>query len=120
MNGFWAVEPHKDQCFHKHALMYVNKKHYDELVILINKHFRHSENAVRIEEIDAKKSKATSYVMKYLTKSFNLEFELKGGVLNVDKLEISNHKKLEQFKHCGLCVDMQCSALRIRFHCGES
>ena len=94
MNGFWAVEPHKDQCFHKHALMYVNKKHYDELVILINKHFRHSENAVRIEEIDAKKSKTTSYVMKYLTKSFNLEFELKGGVLNVDKLEISNHKKV--------------------------
>ena len=67
MNGFWAVEPHKDQCFHKHALMYVNKKHFDELVILINKHFRHSENAVRIEEIDTKKSKATSYVMKYLT-----------------------------------------------------
>lgn len=32
--------------------------------------------------------------MKYLTKSFNLEFELKGGVLNVDKLEISNHKKV--------------------------
>ena len=94
MNGFWAVEPHKDQCFHKHALMYVNKKHYDELVILINKHFRHSENAVRIEEIDTKKSKATSYVMKYLTKSFNMDFELKGGVLNVDKLEISNHKKV--------------------------
>lgn len=94
MNGFWAVEPHKDQCFHKHALMYVNKKHYDELVILINKHFRHSENAVRIEEIDTKKSKATSYVMKYLTKSFNMDFELKGGVLNIDKLEISNHKKV--------------------------
>ncbi len=94
MNGFWAVEPHKDQCFHKHALMYVNKKHYDELVILINKHFRHSENAVRIEEIDTKKSKATSYVMKYLTKSFNMDFELKSGVLNVDKLEISNHKKV--------------------------
>lgn len=94
MNGFWAVEPHKDQCFHKHALMYVNKKHYDELVILINKHFRHSENAVRIEEIDTKKSKATSYVMKYLTKSFNMDFELKDGVLNVDKLEISNHKKV--------------------------
>ena len=94
MNGFWAVEPHKDQCFHKHALMYVNKKHYDELVILINKHFRHSENAVRIEEIDTKKSKATSYVMKYLTKSFNMDFELKDGVLNIDKLEISNHKKV--------------------------
>ncbi|EPG6645233.1 TPA: replication endonuclease [Pseudomonas aeruginosa] len=94
MNGFWAVEPHKDQCFHKHALMYVNKKHYDELVILINKHFRHSENAVKIEEIDTKKSKATSYVMKYLTKSFNMDFELKGGVLNVDKLEINNHKKV--------------------------
>ncbi|KMN17493.1 MULTISPECIES: replication endonuclease [Pseudomonas] len=94
MNGFWAVEPHKDQCFHKHALMYVNKKHYDELVILINKHFRHSENAVRIEEIDTKKSKATSYVMKYLTKSFNMDFELKDGVLNMDKLEISNHKKV--------------------------
>ncbi|HCE6885758.1 TPA: replication endonuclease [Pseudomonas aeruginosa] len=94
MNGFWAVEPHKDQCFHKHALMYVNKKHYDELAILINKHFRHSENAVRIEEIDTKKSKATSYVMKYLTKSFNMDFELKDGVLNIDKLEISNHKKV--------------------------
>ncbi|WP_346098368.1 replication endonuclease, partial [Pseudomonas veronii] len=94
MNGFWAVEPHKDQCFHKHALMYVNRKHYDELVILINKHFRHSENAVRIEEIDTKKSKATSYVMKYLTKSFNMDFELKDGVLNIDKLEISNHKKV--------------------------
>ena len=94
MNGFWAVEPHKDQCFHKHALMYVNKKHFDELVILINKHFRHSENAVRIEEIDTKKSKATSYVMKYLTKSFNMDFELKDGVLNVDKLEVSNHKKV--------------------------
>ena len=94
MNGFWAVEPHKDQCFHKHALMYVNKKHFDELIVLINKHFRHSENAVRIEEIDTKKSKATSYVMKYLTKSFNMDFELKGGVLNVDKLEISNHKKV--------------------------
>ena len=94
MNGFWAVEPHKDQCFHMHALMYVNRKHYDELVILINKHFRHSENAVRIEEIDTKKSKATSYVMKYLTKSFNMDFELKDGVLNIDKLEISNHKKV--------------------------
>lgn len=94
MNGFWAVEPHKDQCFHKHALMYVNKKHHDELVILINKHFKHSENAVRIEEIDTKKSKATSYVMKYLTKSFNMDFELKDGVLNMDKLEISNHKKV--------------------------
>lgn len=94
MNGFWAVEPHKDQCFHKHALMYVNKKHHDELVNLINKHFRHSENAVRIEEIDTKKSKATSYVMKYLTKSFNMDFELKDGVLNVDKLEVTNHKKV--------------------------
>ena len=94
MNGFWAVEPHKDQCFHKHALMYVNRKHYDELVILVNKHFRHSENAVRIEEIDTKKSKATSYVMKYLTKSFSMDFELKDGVLNIDKLEISNHKKV--------------------------
>ena len=32
--------------------------------------------------------------MKYLTKSFNMDFELKGGVLNIDKLEISNHKKV--------------------------
>jgi len=74
--------------------MYVNKKHFDGLIVLINKHFKHSENAVRIEEIDTKKSKATSYVMKYLTKSFNMDFELKGGVLNIDKLEISNHKKV--------------------------
>lgn len=94
LSGFWAVEPHKDQCFHKHALMYVKKDQYDKLVDLINKHFKHSENAVRIEEIDTKKSKATSYVMKYLTKSFDMDFKLKDGVLNVDALDVSNHRKV--------------------------
>lgn len=94
LSGFWAVEPHKDQCFHKHALMYVKKEHYESLVSLINKHFKHSENAVRIEEIDTKKSKATSYVMKYLTKSFDMDFKLKDGVLNIDALNISNHKRV--------------------------
>lgn len=67
---------------------------YDRLVDLINKHFKHSENAVRIEEIDTKKSKATSYVMKYLTKSFDMDFKLKDGVLNVDALDVSNHRKV--------------------------
>jgi|GEM_PF-2233591 len=94
LSGFWSVEPHKDQCFHRHALMYVSKQQLDKLIELINKHFKHSENAVRIEEIDTKKSKATSYVMKYLTKSFDMEFQLKGGILNMDKMDVSNHMKV--------------------------
>ncbi|MGV5080419.1 replication endonuclease [Pseudomonas aeruginosa] len=94
LSGFWSVEPHKDQCFHRHALMYVSKEQHDKLIELINKHFKHSENAVRIEEIDTKKSKATSYVMKYLTKSFDMSFQLKNGVLDLDKLDITNHMKV--------------------------
>lgn len=75
--GMWCKEAHKDQCVHMHSMFFVHPNQVDELITLINKHYAHSPNAVRIvqiskEEADKLEKKAASpasYITKYVIKS---------------------------------------------------
>lgn len=75
--GMWCKEAHKDQCVHMHSMFFVHPNQEDNLITLINKHYAHSSNAVRIvriskEEADKVGKKAASpasYITKYVIKS---------------------------------------------------
>jgi len=75
--GLWTKELHKDQCPHLHALLFVCPTKADDLILHINRIFKHSEKSTTIEIISAeqakkhgkKKASASTYVMKYLIKA---------------------------------------------------
>ncbi len=75
--GLWTKELHKDQCPHLHALLFVCPTKVDNLILHLNRIFKHSEKSTTIEIISAeqaqkhgkKRASASSYVMKYLIKA---------------------------------------------------
>ncbi|UEL23067.1 replication endonuclease [Pseudomonas fluorescens] len=75
--GLWTKELHKDQCPHLHALLFVCPTKVDDLILHINRIFKHSEKSTTIEIISAeqaqkhgkKRASASTYVMKYLIKA---------------------------------------------------
>lgn len=75
--GMWCKEAHKDQCIHMHSMFFVHPSQATELITLVNKHYSHSANAVKIVRIsddEAKKlgkkgASPASYITKYVIKS---------------------------------------------------
>lgn len=68
-----TTEPHKDSSPHWHVMIWSDDS--EETKRLIFKHFRHSDDAVKIKDLsykedgDEEKASATSYILKYIVKT---------------------------------------------------
>ncbi len=71
-----TIEPHKDAAPHMHLMVWTDNA--QEICRIFRKHFQHSDSALDIKFLDYKhgdnakaKAKATSYLLKYVIKTFS-------------------------------------------------
>ncbi|EIJ72136.1 replication endonuclease [Pasteurella bettyae] len=77
--GMRVAEPHHDATPHWHLLVYVDKKHRDEVVELFKRKALEldgnergaKQHRCKVEDIDHEKGSATAYIAKYISKNID-------------------------------------------------